>query len=260
MKVPFVFISQGNSEEYWPSETNAQEYGRILGRAAATYFVADENRALAESQIGYELPNARIVRNPIKFHAKTPLPWPNRNGTTFKMACVARLYPAQKGQDKLLRTLALPHWRDRDWKLSFAGEGPHEGALRRMVSLLGLGNRVEFLGQVSNIQELWRNNHLHVLPSRYEGMPLSILEASACGRPTLTTRVADNDRFVTDDRTGILAAASDVNSLDLALERAWTLRPTLQKMGLAAYASAITSQELVAEDELAISLEQVASD
>ena len=48
---------------------------------------------------------------------------------------------------------------------------------------------VTFLGHVNNIRELWSRAHIAILPSRREGLPLSLLEAAACGRAIIATNV-----------------------------------------------------------------------
>ena len=48
---------------------------------------------------------------------------------------------------------------------------------------------IELLGQVDDIREVWKRAHIAVLPSRREGLPKSLLEAAACGRPIVATDV-----------------------------------------------------------------------
>jgi hypothetical protein len=66
------------------------------------------------------------------------------------LACVGRLDVISKAQDVLLQVLGLPHWREREVRLSLIGTGPNESGLRRIVEQLGLTN-VEFAGQQDNI-------------------------------------------------------------------------------------------------------------
>ena len=89
---------------------------------------------------------------------------------------------AAKGQDLLLQTLALPEWWDRPVELNLYGAGGHEPALRRLARMLQVKN-VHFRGHVNNVRAIWEQNHLLVLPSRYEGLPLALVEAMWCGRP-----------------------------------------------------------------------------
>jgi glycosyltransferase involved in cell wall biosynthesis len=87
--------------------------------------------------------------------------------------------PAAKGQDLLLRALARPEWRERPVVLNCFGAGPDELALRRMAGMLQLNN-IHFRGHVTDVRAIREQNHLLVLPSRYEGLPLVLVEAMWC--------------------------------------------------------------------------------
>ena len=150
---------------------------------------------------------------------------------------MARLDPAAKGQELLLQVLARPEWRRRPIELNFFGEGPHELALRRLAQMLQL-DQVHFHGQVSDIEGVWRQNHLLVLPSRYEGLPLVLIEAMWCGRPAVVTDVAGNTEVCVDNETGFVAPAPTVPLLAETLQRAWDRREDWQHMGQAARARA----------------------
>jgi glycosyltransferase involved in cell wall biosynthesis len=153
------------------------------------------------------------------------------------MACVARIDPAAKGQDLLLQTLARPEWRDRPVELNFFGAGPDELGLRRMAELLQLEN-VHFRGHVTDIKAIWEHNHLLVLPSRYEGLPLALVEAMWCGRPAVVTDVGGNAELCVDNETGFVAPAATLSSFSHALQRAWERRKEWLHLGQAARARA----------------------
>ena len=101
-----------------------------------------------------------------------------------------------------------------------------------MVEKLELSQRVIFAGHVP-VNEIWKTNHVLVLTSRYEGLPLAIVEAMLLARPVLATDVAGNGEVVEDGVTGILAEAATLNSVERALERLWERRADLQQMGIA---------------------------
>jgi glycosyltransferase involved in cell wall biosynthesis len=118
-------------------------------------------------------------------------------------------------------------------KVSLFGSGPCEKNLRKLVGLLELTN-VEFLGQVEDIERVWQDHHGLVLPSRLEGLPISLVEAMLCSRMGIVTDVAGNTEIMEDGVTGFVAAAPTVVLLDQALERAWERRLEWRQMGLAA--------------------------
>jgi glycosyltransferase involved in cell wall biosynthesis len=159
------------------------------------------------------------------------------------------LHPPSKGQDLLLAVLRLPEWLDRPIHVSFFGEGPHEQMLRRLVQNYGLQEKVSFRGHVSDVAQIWRENHALVLPSRYEGLPLAVVEALLCGRPVIVTDVAGNAEVVEDGVTGFVAESPKVIHLACALERAWSVRDQWHEMGKRAQ---ISINQVVPEDAGAI--------
>jgi glycosyltransferase involved in cell wall biosynthesis len=135
-----------------------------------------------------------------------------------------------KAQDVLFEVLALPHWRERKVRVSLIGEGHHERILRRMAEQLKLSN-IDFEGQQTNIEEVWSKHHTLVLPSRFEGMPLVLVEAMLCGRPCIVTDVGGNRELVRDGVNGFVAKAATVELVDEAMNRAWERRNEFREMG-----------------------------
>jgi glycosyltransferase involved in cell wall biosynthesis len=232
--LPFATISQANYEYFWPDDESAFQYRRILPEARRCYFVSNQNRELFEKQLGSDLQNAEVIHNPFNTDFDVTLPWPGlEEGSELRLACVGRLHPPSKGQDVLLEALSDPVWRPRRWRLSFYGEGPMKDSVERMVHRRGLQDKVQFLGHVSPIQKIWANNHVLVMPSRYEGMPLAMVEAMICARPVLATNVAGHSEIVSDNVTGFLAESATSGSVRQALERLWARRGDLEVMGQA---------------------------
>jgi glycosyltransferase involved in cell wall biosynthesis len=141
------------------------------------------------------------------------------------------LEPQAKGQDIALQVLSQEKWRTRPVQLTFYGSGPQEQGLKALVEMLGLEAKVHFAGHVSDVQAIWGRNHALLLPSRYEGLPLALVEAMLCNRVPIVTAVAGNPDVVCDGVSGFLAEAPTVRHLDEAMERAWDQRTNWQAMG-----------------------------
>jgi glycosyltransferase involved in cell wall biosynthesis len=229
--VPFVIIVQCNHYFWWPADTLAVRYRVTLAAAQRCFFVSDANRRMAEKQIGCELPNAELVRNPFNVDFNASPPWPPiGKDIEWHFACVGRLEPAGKGQDILFEVLAGPAWTTRDWRLHLYGDGEDRGGLERWAQRLGLAGRVVFEGHVAEVEQIWSQNHALVLPSRIEGLPLAVIEAMLCGRPVVATDVAGSE-VVEDGVTGFLADAPTVSSLGNAIERFWARREDAREIG-----------------------------
>jgi glycosyltransferase involved in cell wall biosynthesis len=232
--IPYLTIGHVNSDYEWPDEETACYLRRVLRLALRCYFVSEGNLRLAEKQIGMPLANAEIVRNPFNVPYDAAPPWLSEGGAELRIACVGRLHPPSKGQDLLLEALASQPWKARDWRLTFYGEGPSRNGLVALADRLGLTPRVEFAGHVGDIVGVWAKHHVLALPSRYEGLPLALVEAMLCGRPAVLTDVAGHAEIVEDGVTGFLAESASIRALARALEAVWMRRADLRDMGSAA--------------------------
>jgi glycosyltransferase involved in cell wall biosynthesis len=227
--LPYAAIIQCNSEIWWPTDETGSEMALAYRTAKKVFCVSRQNLELLEYQIGESLPNAKVVWNPFNVLAEEPPTWPKENGV-WKLACVARLDPAAKGQDLLLQVLAQSKWRERSVELNLYGAGPCENNLRRLIGKLHLG-KVHLRGHVNEVKTIWEENHLLVLPSRYEGLPLALVEAMWCARPAVVTDIGGNAEMCVDGETGFVAAAPALSLLEEALERAWNRRDDWESMG-----------------------------
>jgi glycosyltransferase involved in cell wall biosynthesis len=235
-RVPFVIIVHCNQYFWWPDDALAERYRAALAAARRCYFVSEANRRIAEKQIGCELLNAELVRNPFNVDFSASPPWPplGRDGE-LRFACVARLEPTAKGQDILFEVLAGPAWATRNWRLHLYGgeEGDNRGGLERWAQRLGLADRVVFEGYMADVEKIWSLNHVLVMPSRIEGLPLAVIEAMLCGRPVVATDVAGAE-VIKDGVTGFLAEAPTVGCVGSALERFWARREEAREIGATA--------------------------
>lgn len=229
---PFVTISHVNNDQWWPTDAERQKYQRGMHHARRCYFVSRENLNLAQKQIGFDPAKAEVVRNPFGVPYENDLPWP-AYGKKLRMACVGRLEPGSKGQDLLIEALAKQGWQSRDWCLNIYGNGPTRVALEELIKNHSLEDRVFFRGYEDPVR-IWSDNHVLIQPSRFEGLPITIVEAMLCARTVLVTDVAGNSELVDDGITGFVAEAPTVKHIAASLEQLWTRRSDLQRMGQAA--------------------------
>ncbi len=226
----YASIVQGTSETKWPDDDLIEKLAKVYEGACAAYFVSQATLDLARHMFVTPLLNGRVVRNPFNVSYDTRPSWPADSSESLRLAFVARLEIAGKGHDILIQVLSLPHWRERDIEVTLFGDGPNERALRRWVSNAKLDS-IRFGGFVHDIESVWAIHHALILPSRYEGMPLVLVEAMLCGRPAIITDVGGVRELVRDNINGFLAKAPTVELLDEAMNRAWENRPRLKEIG-----------------------------
>ncbi len=226
--VAYVNVIHLASELQWPENSEVECYRKGYRNAAVNYFVSRGNRDMVSRQLGMDMIHSAIIRNPITV-SRSIQPYP-QTAQGYHMALPAMLVPIHKGHDILFDVLAQEKWKQRPLHLNLYGVGAQEKSLRCYSEYLGLKN-VHFRGYSTNLEEVWAQNHLLVMASRMEGLPLTLIEAMCCGRSAVVTGVAGMKEIVKDGETGFVAGAAHSESLDEALERAWQKREQWQEMG-----------------------------
>ncbi|MHC4711643.1 MAG: glycosyltransferase [Planctomycetota bacterium] len=112
-----------------------------------------------------------------------------------------------------------------------AGEGTERQAIERAVDAEGLSNRFRLLGWRPDAADLYSAADIFVLPSLWEGMSNSLLEAAAAGLAIVATDVEGSGEVIRDDRSGLLVPPADSSSLAAAIRRLIEDRPLAQRLG-----------------------------
>lgn len=128
-------------------------------------------------------------------------------------------FTAKKDQATLLRAFAPRPARGRDVVLVLVGLGPLEDDLRALAVELGIGDRVRFPGSRDDVFALLPAFDVFALSSRFEGLPIALLEAMASGVAPVATRVGGIPEVITDADDGLLVDPGDPGALARALDR-----------------------------------------
>lgn len=125
---------------------------------------------------------------------------------------------AEKGYDVLLEAAQLVARRQLPLRFAAAGDGALAEDLQARHSTLGLGETFRFLGHRTDALELVAAADIFVLPSRQEGLPVSLMEATSVGAPIVATSVGGVSQIIEDGFSGVLVAPGDPVALAEALE------------------------------------------
>jgi len=237
---PYILNVQVNSDYGRPINNEEMVYLReVFARASLNLFVSQRNLLTAERHLLRHIPHAMVVRNPVNLPNREMVKWPTASNS-LRIAIVANLLVNQKGQDLAFEVFSRTQWMERPVTLHLYGAGFDEAYLKELSRFFSLGDRVVFHGRVSDIRQVWAENHLMFLPSLAEGTPLALVEAMLCGRPSVVTDVGDNADWVRDGVDGFVAGGANINAIDGALERAWNHRDDWASMGHAAHDRALS--------------------
>lgn len=181
------------------------------------------------------LPDTRLVRIPNAVHSmdQEPSDWSN------KIAVAAGRLAPQKGFDMLIPAWAKVAERRPDWQLRIFGHGDKKAQLRALIEKHHLYNQVLLMGQTQTLDDELAKSSMYVLSSRFEGLPMVMIEAMTHALPVVSfdcpTGPAD---VLTDGQEGILVPPEDVDAFADALCRLMEDKALREKMGKAALQTA----------------------
>jgi mannose/cellobiose epimerase-like protein (N-acyl-D-glucosamine 2-epimerase family)/glycosyltransferase involved in cell wall biosynthesis len=201
---------------------------RLLSRAGSAVLVQNlDDRAVIES-LGVDPTRiALIPGSGVDTDVMVPSPEP---AAPVRVAFVGRLVET-KGIRVLVEAHARLCARGRDVKLIIAGipdpANPNSIPAQEIEAWSRQRN-VSYLGFVEDIAALWASVHIAALPSHREGLPLSLLQAAACGRPLIATDVPGCRDIARPDLNALLVPLDDVEALAQAIDRL-ALDPALRR-------------------------------
>jgi len=128
-------------------------------------------------------------------------------------------FRGMKGHDIFIEAAELLLQEGHDLRFLIAGEGGEKPKYERLVRSLSLQGKISFLGLVSPIEEALQQMDVFVLPSDWEGFPVSILEAINAEVPVIATNVGGVPEIIIPHETGILIPPRDAAALKEAVLR-----------------------------------------
>jgi len=210
-----------------------QDWTTRLGRALLTPLVdryIAVSRASRDRLVAYlGVPASRliVVPNAVELDRFTAPAEPGRSAVRAQwdipadapvLGVLARLAP-QKGLTYLLAAMPAILARYPDTYALVVGEGYLRPELESQAAALGVDGRVLFVGYRENVVDYLHASDLFVLPSLFEGMPLSILEAMGAELPVIATAVDGTPEVVVEGETGLLVPPADPPALAEAVNR-----------------------------------------
>lgn len=184
--------------------------------------IAERVRESIQQVFGY--PNAPLIPNGIDLEgflhpAESRERWRHREGFELNAILITHIgrFTAPKNHELLIRAFAQLNL-SQPVRLLLVGEGELKPQVEQLVYSLGLSERVRFLGVRSDIPELLNASDIFVLSSRWEGNPMSVMEAMAAGLPVISTAVGGVPELVEEGVSGILVPSENEQALNTAIQ------------------------------------------
>lgn len=215
-----------------PSQVLASSYERTLGRAV----ISRSDRLIAVSSavaehavhLGARPETVRVIANGVDIQQFHPGTGPERGA--FRIACVGRLI-FNKGPQYLVEAAPEVLRSHPEAEFVFVGDGPLRAGLEERARQLGISRRLTFLGTRPDVASILQTCHILARPSLLEGMPLTILEAMACGLPVVATPISGTAELVRDGENGLVVRPADPASLARAILRLMDDEPLREAQG-----------------------------
>lgn len=156
----------------------------------------------------------RVILNGIEIPTIGDMP----AGPLHHLFTVARL-SAQKNVELLLLAMQKIKEQCPDAKLTIVGDGELRHSLQEKAKLLGIDDRVTFLGHILNPEKYYSTLGVFVLPSLCEGLPVALLEAMAWGKPCVATEVSGTVDLLKNEENGLLVPSNNPDAMANAILR-----------------------------------------
>jgi glycosyltransferase involved in cell wall biosynthesis len=221
---------------------------KMVVKSAAAVMPVTENLQRAMESYGLTNRNYKIIPNVVDMQMFRPSPTP-LSKDKVQMVHVSCFEDKQKNISGLLRVLKRLSEQRQDWHMKMIGDGIHFERLVKLGEELGLkGTFVDFLGLKENeeLAKLMAHAHFQVMFSRFENLPVVILESYACGVPVLSTNVGGIYEHMNEE-LGILIKSEDEEALYEKLNFMIENHTSYSKEKIRQYAVGHFSKEVIGE-------------
>ncbi|XZE52492.1 glycosyltransferase [Planctomycetaceae bacterium SH139] len=217
---------------------------KLYPRAAAAIALTSATAAVVAAWTGSQVtvippaidrPQQPITSGPITLSDSANTAEPAPEGR-FRWLCLGRL-SWEKGFERALAAFAQAAEQFPLATLTIAGEGAERERLQALAAELGVTERVDFTGWVTDVPALLANHGGFLLSSHYEGFPLSLLEAMSRGLACVAMDCQSGpSEVLRDGQNGRLVPAGDVSAMTVAMRQIMSDPQLAQRLGAAARA------------------------
>ena len=163
----------------------------------------------------YHIPT-EVIYNPL-----TLVPGAPSEGTSKKFLAVGRFSHLHKGFDLLIEAFRIFAQDNQEWTLDIVGEGVEEPLYQQLIEKYHLQERITIHPFTNNIQQYYHEAQVYVLSSRWEGMPLVLMEAMSHGLPIISSNLPICKEIMGD--FGLYFSNGDANGLAHQMQAATQL-------------------------------------
>ena len=179
-----------------------------------------------DAQMWGQMPGIRVIPNAANFIAEK-----HSDCTAKRVIAVGRL-DYQKSFDRLILVWEKVHRHMPEWTLDIFGQGEWKEMLQTMIDERGLQASIRLMGPTKNIGKEYSESSMIVMSSHYEGFPMVMIEAMACGLPAVSFDFKCGPKdIIKEGENGLIVPDGDIDALADAMVRLMKDDALRQKMG-----------------------------
>jgi glycosyltransferase involved in cell wall biosynthesis len=208
-----------------------------------------------EAYLGEPRPRTGVIPNPTPFPVGDAAPLAN------PVVIAAGRLTAQKGFERLVDAYVPLARSHPEWQLRIYGDGQRWKELNAQVEAAGVGDRILMGGVTDQLESELAESSIYAMSSRYEGLPMVLLEALSKGVPPVSFDCPEGPRqLIADDVNGLLVPEGDVPALTEALRRLMDDPGLRRRLGAQALETAREYQAEAVTDRWISLAEEVAAE
>ena len=155
--------------------------------------------------------DSKVIYNPKSFISN------EKSKVDNKQFLAAGRFNYQKGFDLLIEAFNLFSKLNSDWNLVLVGEGEEKDKIQNLINKYNLNDRIILKPATDNIKQYFLKSSILLLPSRWEGMPMIVLEALEMGMPAITYNISAIYPLIKDKKEGIVVTKYDIEKFAEAM-------------------------------------------
>jgi len=231
MKIPFSVFYHSNLNKNQLTKQQKDNFRFVFSKAEYNFFTSKFQIELLEEELGCQLENAKILTHPLREIKKVELNI--EKVSEIRMCIIGNIVFRWKGHDMLISILSKSKWRELHWVLNIYGHGADMQELKNLVIKNGLINRVSFHGYSDDINYVFANNDIVIIPSRKDSGPIVMFEAMLAALPVVGTFMGAMKDVIKTGENGVLANGVNEEDLENAISFALENTGNWEKWGQA---------------------------
>jgi len=228
-KIPYSVFYHSLSTKKYLNEEESSNFRFVLNKSSNNFFTSDMQIELLKNQLNCTINNAMILNHPLReIYFEKDIVIKDH----VDLGIIGSLITRWKGQDIVINILSKEKWRNLKFTLNIYGDGPDKEDLIMLIKNKGLKNKVRIHEYVDDVNKIFSENDLILIPSKQDSGPIVLFEAMLAGKPVVGSNMGAIPDYLKTGYNGILSTGIDEDAFELAFELALKNKTKWRSWGL----------------------------